>query len=123
MSMCSEKFQQQYQVACIIVDVEEATSPKEQLIMHRSLFTLIGVHGAQLTQGILLPLHGNILEIQPWIPSYCIGGWVASTSAPTSLGVLYHNTDINHYGYALERNSTPLCSHVSIHNENATKNV
>jgi hypothetical protein len=121
MSMCSEKFQQQYQVACIIVDVEEATSPEEQLIMHRSLFALIGVHGAQLTQGVLLPSHGNILEILPWIPSYCIGGWVASTSAPTPLGVLYHNTDINHYGYALGRNSTPLCAHVNMHDENATK--
>ena len=119
--MCSQKFQQQYQVACIIVDVEETSSPEEQLIMHRSLFALIGVHGAQLTQGILLPSQGYVLEILPWIPSYCLGQWVAATSAPTPLGVIYHNTDINHYGYALGRNSTPLCTHVSMLDEDATK--
>jgi hypothetical protein len=123
MVMCnSPRYQQQHHIACIIVDVEEATTPEEQLIMHRSLFALIGIHGAQLTQGILLPSQAYVLEILPWIPNYLtVGGWVASTNAPTPLGVIYHNTDINHYGYALGRNSTPLCSHINMTDEDATK--
>jgi hypothetical protein len=108
-------------VACIIVDVEEAESPEEQLIMHRSLHAFIGVHGAQLTQGVLLPTHGYVLELLPWIPSYTGGGWVASTGAPTPLGIIFHNTDINHYGYSLGRESTPLCSHVDTSDENGTR--
>jgi hypothetical protein len=82
MSMCTEKFKE-HKVACVIVDVEEAGSPEEQLITHRSLNVLIGVHGAQLTQGFLLPTHGYILELLPWISSYTGGGWTASTGAPT----------------------------------------
>jgi hypothetical protein len=82
MSMCNDTFRE-HKVACIIVDVEEAGSPEEQLITHRSLNALIGVHGAQLTQGFLLPTHGYILELLPWISSYTGGGWTASTEAPT----------------------------------------
>ncbi len=120
MSMCNEKFRE-HKVACVIVDVEEAESSEEQLIMHRSLAALIGVHGAQLTQGVLLPTHGYVLELLPWIPSYTGGGWTASTTGPTPLGEIFHNTDINHYGYPLGRESTPLCLHVDTSDENGTR--
>ncbi|KAL3811807.1 hypothetical protein ACHAXA_006787 [Cyclostephanos tholiformis] len=120
MSMCKEYFGR-HRVACILVDVEEAQSPEEQLIMHRSLHAFIGVHGAQLTQGVLLPRHGYILELLPWIPPYTLGGWTASTDGPTPLGEIFHNTDINHYGYSLSRESTPLCSHVDIMYEEGTR--
>jgi hypothetical protein len=120
MSMCTEKFKE-HKVACVIVDVEEAGSPEEQLIMHRSLDAFVGVHGAQLTQGVLLPTHGFILELLPWIPSYTGGDWTASTTGPTPLGEIFHNTDINHYGYSLGRESTPLCSHVDTSDENGTR--
>ncbi|KAL3789073.1 hypothetical protein ACHAW5_009812 [Stephanodiscus triporus] len=120
MLMCNEAFWK-YQVACIIVDVEEAETPEDQLIMHRSLHALIGVHGAQLTQGVLLPPHGYILELLPWIPPYAHGEWVALTDGPTPLGEIFHNTDINHYGYSLNRNSTPLCLHVEVSDENGTR--
>ena len=78
MTMCSDTFRE-HKIACVIVDVEEAESPEEQLIMHRSLDALIGVHGAQLTQGVLLPMHGYILELLRWISSYTGGGWTVST--------------------------------------------
>ena len=120
MSMCNEKFME-HKVACVIVDVEEAESPEAQLIMHLSLDALIGVHGAQLTQGVLLPTHGFILELLPWIPSYTGGDWTATTSGPTPLGEIFHNTDINHYGYSLGRESTPLCLHVDVSDENGTR--
>lgn len=84
-----------------------------QLLMHRSLNALIGVHGAQLTQGVLLPPHSKILELLPWIPPYLIGNWVQWTNRPTPLGVIYHETNLNHFGYKLDRNSVPLCFNVT----------
>ncbi|KAL7431261.1 hypothetical protein ACHAXM_003994 [Skeletonema potamos] len=100
-------------VVCITVNVEEAASPEEQLLMHSSLDALVGIHGAQLTQGIFLPSHGYILELLPWIPDWAWGDWVAKTTSPTPVGVMFHNTDLNHLGYALDRDSVPLCKTVS----------
>ena len=100
-------------VVCITVNVEEAASPEEQLLMHSSLDALVGIHGAQLTQGIFLPTQGYILELLPWIPDRSWwGSWVARTSSPTPLGVIFHNTELNHLGYALDRDSVPLCKHI-----------
>ncbi|KAL7459862.1 hypothetical protein ACHAWC_011868 [Mediolabrus comicus] len=87
-------------VVCITVNVEEAASAEEQLLMHMSLNALIGVHGAQLTQGIFLPNHGYIVELLPWIPDWAWGEWVATTDTPTPLGIIYHNTELNHLGYS-----------------------
>jgi hypothetical protein len=100
-------------VVCITVNVEEAASAEEQLLMHMSLNALIGVHGAQLTQGIFLPRHGYIVELLPWIPDWAWGEWVATTDTPTPLGIIYHNTELNHLGYPLDRHSVPLCRHVN----------
>jgi hypothetical protein len=96
-------------VLCIEINVEGAKSPYEQFIIHRSLDALVGVHGAQLTQAVLLPAGSHVLELLPWIPGYIQGGWTARTSRPTPLGIIFHNTDINHYGYSLNRSSVPLC--------------
>ena len=85
--------------------------------MHRSLHAFIGVHGAQLTQGVLLPKHGYVLELLPWVPFYLWGVWVTTTDQPTPLGIIYHNTDLNHVGYPLGRDSVPLCLHVDPSNE------
>ena len=57
-------------VICVEVNVEETSSPFEQLILHRSLDVIIGVHGAQLTQAVLLPPNAHVLELLPWIPEY-----------------------------------------------------
>jgi hypothetical protein len=94
---------------CIEVNVEGAKNPYEQFIIHRSLDALVGVHGAQLTQAVFLPAGSHVLELLPWIPEYIRGGWTARTSRPTPLGIIFHNTDINHYGYSLNRSSVPLC--------------
>ena len=99
-------------VVCITVNVEATASPEEQLLMHSSLDALVGIHGAQLTQGTLLPRQGYILELLPWIPDWSWGVWVARTSEPTPVGVMFHNTDLNHLGYSLDRDSVPLCKHV-----------
>lgn len=97
---------------CVEINVENASTPFEQLLIHRSLDVMLGVHGAQLTQAILLPQHAHILEILPWVPDYIRGKWVQTTHLPTPLGVIFHNTDLNHAGYSLDRSSVPLCEDV-----------
>ena len=111
-SMCDTRFRR-HKIVCIKVDVEAADSAEEQLLMHRSLHAVIGVHGAQLTQAVLLPTHAYILELLPWVPYYLWGGWVTTTHVPTPLGVIFHRTDLNHVGHPLGRDSVPLCLHVN----------
>ena len=108
-SMCQRRFTKKHNVVCLTVNVEEATSPMEQLLMHRSLHALIGVHGAQLTQGVMLPNHAYIVELLPWVPDYMWGNWVSSVHAPTPLGILFLQTELNHLGYPLGRESVPFC--------------
>ncbi|KAL7527308.1 hypothetical protein ACHAWF_002127 [Thalassiosira exigua] len=110
-AMCNENFERN-KIVCVKIDVETAKSPDDQLLMHRSLHALIGVHGAQLTQGVLLQSHGYILELLPWVPFYLWGSWVATTHTPTPLGIIFHGTDLNHAGYPLDRESVPLCLHI-----------
>ncbi|KAL7542693.1 hypothetical protein ACHAXR_012002 [Thalassiosira sp. AJA248-18] len=100
-------------VICVEVNVENTSTPYEQLLLHRSLDVMIGVHGAQMTQAILLPKHAHVLELLPWITDYIRGKWVQTTNGPTPLGVIFHNTDLNHLGYSLDRSSVPLCEGVS----------
>jgi hypothetical protein len=47
------------------------------------------------------------------------GKWVQTTHGPTPLGVLFHNTDLNHVGYSLDRKSVPLCEGVNATAERA----
>jgi len=103
----------QQKVVCITVNVEKTASPEEQLLMHSSLDVFVGIHGSQLTQGIFLPRQGYILELLPWIPHWSWGAWAARTDSPTPLGIIFHNTNLNHLGYALDRDSVPLCRHVN----------
>jgi len=70
--------------------------------------------GSQFTNGILLPRHSFILELLPWIPEYAWGyGWAATTNFPTPMGTIFIDTDLNHLGYVLDRDSVPLCQNVS----------
>ena len=97
---------------CVEVNVEKTRSPLEQLVLHRSLDALAGVHGAQLTQAVLLPPNAHVLEMLPWVTDYIRGKWVQTTHTTTPLGVIFHNTDLNHLGYSLDRDSVPLCDGV-----------
>ena len=81
-------------VICVEVNVENTSSPFEQLVLHRSLDVMIGVHGAQLTQAILLPPDAHVLELLPWITDYIRGKWVQTRHGPTPLGVIFHNSDL-----------------------------
>ena len=111
MNACRKEFAGS-RVVLVEVNVEYTSTPSEQFLLHRSLDAMVGVHGAQMTQGILLPPGSHILELLPWVPSYARGDWVTWTSSPTPLGIVFHNTDLNHFGYKLGRCSVPLCEGV-----------
>lgn len=119
-------------IACVQVNVESLPSDfvsvetnkqlsavDEQFVLHQSLDALVGIHGASLTQGVLLPDYSAILEILPWIPEKSYfgrgmwGEWTRTKIQPTPLGLIYHNTELQHFGYQLERDSVPLCQNVS----------
>lgn len=110
---CNSNFSHENLVVCLEVNVENTESPLAQYMMYRSLDACIGVHGAQLTQAIFMPPDSHILELLPWIPAYARGDWVKTTQHPTPLGIIFHNSQLNHYGYSLGRNSTILCPHVA----------
>ncbi|KAL3788233.1 hypothetical protein ACHAWO_012622 [Cyclotella atomus] len=115
MQECNSLYQEkQLKVVCVEINVEKTITTYEQLVLHQSVDSLIGVHGAQMTQAVLLPQHGDVLELLPWVPkNYTIRGeWVQTRHFPTPLGVIYHNTDLNHLGYSLGRASVPLCEGV-----------
>ena len=107
-----EKFMP-FKVICTKLNVEEARSPEEQLLMHASLDSLIGVHGSQFTNGIFLPRHSFIVELLPWIKYLPGKNWAARTSAPTPMGAVFGNSNLHHLGYCLGRDSVPLCEHVN----------
>jgi hypothetical protein len=56
-----------HKVICIKLNVEDADSSEEQLIMHASLNSTIGVHGSQFTNAIFLPRRSTMLELLPFI--------------------------------------------------------
>jgi len=62
-----------------------------------------------MTQAMLLPPNSHVLELLPWIPDYSRGDWTQRRNVPTPLGVIFHNSDLNHFGYSLDRSSVPLC--------------
>ncbi|EJK71288.1 hypothetical protein THAOC_07296 [Thalassiosira oceanica] len=121
LSRCDEVFMR-HRIVCTAVDVEKASRAETQLVMHRSLDAFIGIHGAQLTQGVLLPKRAYIVELLPWVPWYLFGDWVRTKSKPTPLGVIFHNTELQHLGYPLGRKSVPLCLDVDPDDQEAERN-
>ena len=49
--------------------------------------------------------------------AYSRGDWAARTKNPTPLGVIFHNTDLNHFGYSLDRGSVQLCENATAEEE------
>mmetsp|Transcript_32200 Transcript_32200/g.61571 ORF Transcript_32200/g.61571 Transcript_32200/m.61571 type:complete len:152 (+) Transcript_32200:2438-2893(+) len=50
-----------------------------------------------------------------WLACDCFR--VQRRSSPTPLGIIFHNTDLNHLGYSLVRDSVPLCEGEEEENE------
>jgi hypothetical protein len=119
MKTCSKFFSQK--VVCVKLNVEDADSSEEQMLMHSSLNSIIGVHGSQFTNAVFLRRDSIILELLPWI-KYLNGlNWVAKTSTPTPMGNVFRDSDIHHLGYCLGRQSVPLCEHIDRGDEELEK--
>ncbi|EJK58475.1 hypothetical protein THAOC_21394, partial [Thalassiosira oceanica] len=126
MEHCNRKYNSM-NILCVEVNVEKLPSgggdldpSYEQVLLHQSLAGLIGIHGAQLTQGLLLPENSTLVELLPWVPiNYFPSGhdgwgvWTQLSNEPTPVGIMFHNTDLHHYGFKLGRDSVPLCQNVS----------
>lgn len=97
-------------VLLLVVNVEnEDWNPYTQLVRHAALDALIGIHGAQMTEAIWMKPGSLVVELLPYIPKGLHGSWVKTTHKPTPLGIIFDETDLNHVGYPLERDSAPYC--------------
>ena len=56
-----------HKVICIKLNVEDADSSEEQLIMHASVNSTIGVHGSQYANAVFLRRRSTMLELLPFI--------------------------------------------------------
>jgi hypothetical protein len=108
---CNTKwFNDTSNVICVEVNVEkEDVHPVRQAVMHAACDMLIGIHGAQLTEAIWMKDASTVVELLPWIPPKMFGSWTRVMNAPTPLGEIFHETELNHIGYPLGRNSVPYC--------------
>jgi hypothetical protein len=77
-------------------------------LSHAGLDALVGIHGAQLTEALLMPPNALVVELLPYIfPGKRVGLWTAWAHRPTPLGVIFSSTSLNHIGYPLLRQSVP----------------
>lgn len=88
---------------------EEHSTAFDQVVAHGALDALIGIHGAQLTEAVWMKPGATVIELLPYVPSGVDGGWTKRTDQPTPLGIIFHNTDLQHFGFALSRDSAPYC--------------
>ena len=109
--MCNRRFRRQ-KIVCVIVNIEEEkwANPIKHVVAHGGLDVLIGIHGAQLTEALWMPPHSLVVELLPWIhPQVHVGKWTRWVHRPTPLGEIFTQTDLNHIGYPLSRDSAPYC--------------
>jgi len=130
LAYCNTQFYEK-RIVCVEVDVanlptnftsvginQQLSEVDEQFVLYRSINALIGIHGSQLTQGVLMPTGSITMELFQWFPknwNYTLwgDGWTNSKTSPTPMGILWHNTDINEVSFSLERDSVPLCQNMS----------
>jgi hypothetical protein len=100
LSHCNKQYYDKRMV-CVDVDVEDLptnfisagsnsplSSMDEQFILYRSIDALIGIHGSQLTQGILMPSNSVMVELFQWLPKHWGrivwgDGWTNQKNHPT----------------------------------------
>lgn len=101
-----------HKLICVEVNIEkeEFATPVQHILAHASLDALVGIHGAQLTEALLMPPDAVVVELLPWIyPTIKWGSWAQWAHRPTPLGALFSDTSLNHVGYPLSRRSAPNC--------------
>ena len=93
-------------VICVEVNVEkEESHAVSQVVTFGALDMLMGIHGAQLTQGILMKDGAVVVELLPFIQHGDFGAWVSRLDDETPLGIIFRGTGLHHVGYPLGNNS------------------
>lgn len=98
-----------HNVACYEINLEEPSfdTPLRHVQAHASLDALIGIHGASLTEAVLMPPHSVVVELLPWLyRETTYGRWTTWVDRPTPLGVIFSETDLVHVGVPLQRKSS-----------------
>jgi hypothetical protein len=81
-----------------------------QAIAYGALDGLIGIHGEQLTQAVWMKPGSLVVELLPWMhPEVNEGKSARSVKEVTPIGAILTDTDLNHVGYPLQRQSAPYC--------------
>ena len=109
--LCNRRFLSK-KIICVVVNIEEEewANPVKHVVAHGGLDVLMGIHGAQLTEALWMPPHSLVVEFLPWIPpDINWGKWTKWVHRPTPLGEIFSQTDLNHIGYPLRRDSAPYC--------------
>jgi hypothetical protein len=101
-----------HKIICTEVNVEVKEShPYHQAVMHGALDGLIGIHGAQLTEAVWMKPGSLVVEFLPWLHRELKyeGGWTRRVKQATPIGFIFADTDLNHVGFPLQRQSAPYC--------------
>ena len=104
---CNKKFRDS-KVICVVVNIEldEYSNTIGHAVSYAGLDMLIGIHGAQLTEALFMKPDSWVVELLPWIPvEDRQGQWTRAVHEPTPLGTIFKETDLNHIGYQLRRDS------------------
>jgi hypothetical protein len=107
-SLCNIKFRS-LKIICVEVNIEdeEWSNPVNHIVAHGGLDDLMGIHGAQLTEAVFMKPDSLVVEFLPWLPpDIHWGRWARWGHRPTPLGVVFAETDLNHIGYPLRRDSS-----------------
>jgi hypothetical protein len=99
-------------IALVEMNVEVDSSSYQQLVRHAALDGLIGIHGAQLAEAVWMKDGSWVVELLPFVPQYVyMGHWTRTVHEPTPVGVMFHQTGLNHAGYRIPVELTPYCNH------------
>jgi hypothetical protein len=109
---CNTKwFSNSENIVCVEINLEnDDVNPVRQVVIHAACDMLFGIHGAQLTEAVWMKDGSVVVELLPWIPDGALyGKWTRTTDSPTPLGLVFGESQLNHIGYPLQRDSAPFC--------------
>eukprot|EP01084_Bolivina_argentea_P083729 151585_1 len=94
----------QYKIVCMEINLEHHYHAKDIIVMHRSVFILIGIHGATLADAVWMENNvGNyIIELLPTNAP----DWTSSLGMPTLTAILFWKSTYNYVGLKLLNTST-----------------
>jgi hypothetical protein len=111
-------FMKRHKIICKEVNIEDKNQVHsyQQAVMHGALDGLIGIYGAQLTEAVWMKPGSLVVALLPWLhPDVNESKSVRAVKEVTPLGVIFSDSDLNHVGYPLQRQSAPDCKEQGKH--------